>query len=156
MDTTTTNTSPPAKHRIARKLLSPVLGWMGVLESSSTLVLLLLASLLISGMAVVYTTHQHRLVFHELQQLRGERNELEVTWGQLLIEQSTFGLDNRIERLAADELGMQLPDWSRMVMVRHEQSPFNAGHWLARDAGVGLSCVGPGGGALEADDPVPG
>lgn len=84
------------------------------------MLLLLLLTALVSGMAVVYTTHQHRMVFHELQQLRGERNELEVAWGQLLIEQSTFGLENRIERLAAEELNMQLPDWSRIVMVRHE------------------------------------
>jgi cell division protein FtsL len=55
-----------------------------------------------------------------LQQLRVQSNELDVHWGQLLIEQSTFGLEGRIERRAMEELNMTFPDWSKIIMVRHE------------------------------------
>jgi cell division protein FtsL len=50
-----------------------------------------------------------------------QANQLEVEWGQLKIEQSTFGLEGRIERKAMEELNMKLPDWSRITMVRYHE-----------------------------------
>jgi cell division protein FtsL len=73
-----------------------------------------------TALAVINTSYKHRMAFYELQQSRGQTNNLDVQWGQLLIEQSTFGLEGRIERRAIDELGMKLPDWSTIKMVRHE------------------------------------
>ncbi|OGT71400.1 MAG: cell division protein FtsL [Gammaproteobacteria bacterium RIFCSPLOWO2_02_FULL_57_10] len=85
-----------------------------------TFVLVLLTLLLISGVSVIYTTFKNRYLLNELQQLKNERNELQVQWGQLLIEQSTFSLEGRIERKAIDELQMVVPDFSEIVMVRYE------------------------------------
>lgn len=85
-----------------------------------TFVLVLLALLLVSGVSVIYTTFKNRYLLNELQQLKNERNELQVQWGQLLIEQSTFSLEGRIERKAIDELQMVVPDFSEIVMVRYE------------------------------------
>ena len=45
---------------------------------------------MVSGIAVVLKEHQNRTAFNELQKLKDEGNELQVKWGQLLIEQSTF------------------------------------------------------------------
>jgi cell division protein FtsL len=53
--------------------------------------------------------------------LRDQANGLEVEWGQLLIEQSTFGVDGRIEQKAFEQLQMEVPDIARIVMVTHEQ-----------------------------------
>jgi cell division protein FtsL len=85
-----------------------------------TLVTVLLLALLVSGISVIYTTFKNRSMLNELQQLRNQRNELQVQWGQLLIEQSTFSLDSRIERKAIEELQMIIPEFSDVVMVRYD------------------------------------
>lgn len=94
--------------------------WLQLFNASNILLLILLSGVMLSAIAVVGSSHASRTVFYELQQQRQTHNELEVEWGQLLIEQSTFGTEGRIERRAVDELGMKLPDWSGVVMVRHE------------------------------------
>jgi cell division protein FtsL len=85
-----------------------------------TLITVLLLALLVSGISVIYTTFKNRSMLNELQQLRNQRNELQVQWGQLLIEQSTFSLDSRIERKAIEELQMIVPEFSDVVMVRYD------------------------------------
>lgn len=94
--------------------------WLQLFNAPNLLLLILLSGVMLSAIAVVGSSHASRTVFYELQQERQVHNELEVEWGQLLIEQSTFGTEGRIERRAGDELGMKLPDWSNVVMVRHE------------------------------------
>ena len=95
----------------------PVLVWLGLASASSALLYALLVSLLVSGLMIVKTTHDNRFAFNELQVLREEANQLDVEWGQLLLEQSTFGLDGRIEQKATRELQMQVPRISDIVMV---------------------------------------
>ncbi len=43
-----------------------------------------------SAMALIYTKHESRKLFIELEQLTTERDELNIEWGQLQIEQSTW------------------------------------------------------------------
>lgn len=97
-----------------------IFAWLSLFSPQNLLVTGLMFAVMLSALAVVYTSYHHRMTFHELQQLRVQSNELDVHWGQLLIEQSTFGLEGRIERRAMDELNMKLPDWSKIIMVRHE------------------------------------
>lgn len=94
--------------------------WAALFSPNMFVVLVLLAALLMSGVAVVYTTFKSRYLLNELQQLKTQRNELQVQWGQLLIEQSTFSLESRIERKAIEELAMEIPDIAEIVMVRYE------------------------------------
>jgi len=97
-----------------------VLSWAQLFSGSSIVVFILLVLVLLSGMSVVHATFKNRYALHELQQLRSEHNELDVQWGQLLIEQSTFSLEDRIGRKAEEELDMKLPDWSGVIMVKYE------------------------------------
>lgn len=97
-----------------------VLAWLNLGSPQSIAVIVLGLLVLFTALAVVDTSYRHRLTFHELQQSRVQTNDLDVQWGQLLIEQSTFGLEGRIERRATEELGMKVPDWSKIVMVRYE------------------------------------
>ena len=97
-----------------------VLVWLRLGSSQNLVVVVLLLAVLLTALAVVDTSYRHRMTFHQLQQSRVQTNDLDVQWGQLLIEQSTFGLEGRIERRASEELGMKVPDWSKIVMVRHE------------------------------------
>ncbi|ALO46937.1 cell division protein FtsL [Pseudohongiella spirulinae] len=98
----------------------PVLRWLGVFAPAHLLLVLLALAVLVSSLAIVVSSFESRSVFHALQQQRELSNELDMQWGQLLIEQSTFGLEGRIERRAIDDLNMQLPDWSQIVVVRNE------------------------------------
>jgi len=91
-----------------------------LLSSKMLAVLVLLFALLVSGISVIFTTFNNRYLLNELQQLKQQRNELQVQWGQLLIEQSTFSLEGRIERKAIDELEMKVPELADIIMVRYE------------------------------------
>lgn len=95
----------------------PVLLWLGVGSARSLMLFLLLGAVLVSGLMVVKTTHENRFAFNELQMLREEANQLDVEWGQLLLEQSTFGLDGRIEQKAVEQLRMRVPEIDSIVMV---------------------------------------
>ena len=93
--------------------MAAVLVFGGVVEIA-------VAGVLVSGLLVVRTTHENRFAFNELQQLRDQAVQLDVEWGQLLLEQSTFGVDGRIEQKAAEQLQMQVPDIDDIVMVQHD------------------------------------
>ena len=97
-----------------------VLQWSGLIRPASLVLVMLLVAVLGSGLSIVYTTHQNRFAFNELQELKVQSNQLETEWGQLLIEQSTFGVEGRIEQKAAEQLQMQVPDLSKIVMVEYD------------------------------------
>jgi cell division protein FtsL len=53
----------------------------------------------------------------ELQSLERERDSLDVEWGKLQLEQSTWATHERIESLARKRLGLRLPPISETVLV---------------------------------------
>lgn len=75
---------------------------------------------LVSALAVVASTHQTRNQVDRLETLRRDAAELQVVWGQYMLEQSTWAAYSRVERLARDELDMLLPRVEDIVMVVHE------------------------------------
>ena len=72
-------------------------------------VLTLLIAVLVSALAVVYTTNEHRSSFSQSQQLEQKMNRLQLQWGQLLLEQASLATPARVEELAIDKLQMRLP-----------------------------------------------
>jgi cell division protein FtsL len=73
------------------------------------LVLALAVVCVISAMALVYTKHEARKLFVQLEELTVSRDELNIEWGQLQIEQSTWATHARIERVATDDLALTRP-----------------------------------------------
>jgi cell division protein FtsL len=75
------------------------------------------AAVVVSGIAAVYAKHETRKLYTELQALQQERDQLEMEWGQLQIEQSTWSTHARVESLAREEIGMgePRPDQLRML-----------------------------------------
>ena len=71
----------------------------------------------ISAMALVYTKHESRKLFVELEQLSHERDELNIEWGQLQIEQSTWAQHARIEQVATDDLSLVRPDTTEIFVI---------------------------------------
>lgn len=84
-------------------------------RTSTALVLGVL--LLATALGVVWTRHESRVLFVELQELNGRRDELNIEWGRLQLEQATWAEASRVERLARDKLNMQTPEQDDMVVI---------------------------------------
>ena len=70
-----------------------------------------------SSIALVYTKHESRKLFVELEGLTHERDELNIEWGQLQIEQSTWATHARIERVATDDLSLVRPEATDIYVI---------------------------------------
>lgn len=82
------------------------------------LVMILALLVLASSLGVVYAKHQSRKLFVELDTLKKERDEMNVEWGQLQLEQSTLATHGRIEHIAKKRLGMETPEYEKVLIVR--------------------------------------
>ncbi len=71
----------------------------------------------LTAIALVYTKHESRKLFVELEELTHERDELNIEWGQLQIEQSTWATHARIEQVASDDLALVRPPANEIVVV---------------------------------------
>lgn len=84
----------------------------------SVMVQLLLAGVLfLSSVALVYMQHRHRALYVELQALERQRDALNVEWGKLQLEQSTWATHDRIESLARKKLELAVPPMNEVVLV---------------------------------------
>lgn len=79
--------------------------------------LLIVMWVLISALGVVYAKHESRKLFVELEALKTSRDNLNIEWGKLQLEQSTWATPNRVESIAHSELGMQVPAPGKIVIV---------------------------------------
>jgi cell division protein FtsL len=82
------------------------------------LIAVLWVAVLGSSLGVVYAKHEARSRFNELQQLTEERDDLDIEWGQLQLEQSTWATHGRVERLARDDLRMVIPQANDLRIVQ--------------------------------------
>ncbi len=73
------------------------------------LIAVFVAVCVLSAMAIIYTKHESRKLFVELEDLTSERDALNIEWGQLQIEQSTWATHARIERVAIEEMSLIRP-----------------------------------------------
>lgn len=80
-------------------------------------VLVLVAAVFTSAMAVVLARHQNRKLFVELQALNQQRDALNDEWGRLQLEQATWGAHGRVEDLARSKLGMTVPMADQIILV---------------------------------------
>lgn len=86
---------------------------------SSTVIWLvfLWISAMASSLAVIYVAHDNRVKFNQLENLRREQSHLQVVWGQYLLEESTWAAYERVERLAQEQLSMQVPRSEQMIKI---------------------------------------
>ena len=80
--------------------------------------LVLLLATVATAIGVVYARHEGRLAFIELTRLVDERDDLEIEFGRLQLEQATWAGNNRIEQIARGTLGMVEPLPSETVVIR--------------------------------------
>lgn len=79
--------------------------------------LLLLAALVLCALALVTSQHYARKKHTDLEREMTRARELDIEFGQLQLEASTWGLHSRVERIAASTLGMRAPDPRRVRLV---------------------------------------
>ncbi len=70
-----------------------------------------------SAIALIYTKHESRKLFVELETLTQERDQLNIEWGQLQIEQSTWATHARIEQVAKDDLSLVRPEATEIYVI---------------------------------------
>lgn len=80
--------------------------------------LVLLLIVVVSSVGVVYAKHQGRKLFVELQGLGNERDNMDIEWGQLKLEQGTLTTQGQVERAARERLGMVNLTADNMVIVK--------------------------------------
>ena len=85
------------------------------------LVMILAMVVLASSLGVVYAKHQSRKLFVELDTLKKERDEMNVEWGRLQLEQSTLATHGRIETTAKKRLQMITPEYDKVLIVRPKE-----------------------------------
>ena len=78
----------------------------------------LLSLVMFSAIAVIYSKHQSRKLFVELQQLYKQIDVLNIEWGRLQLEQSAWSAHGRIERIARKRLNMKLPAADEIVYIK--------------------------------------
>jgi cell division protein FtsL len=79
--------------------------------------LLLLAVLSACALGLVTSQHQARKLFAELEREQARAQSLEVEYGQLQLESSTWAMPTRVERYARERLNMEPPGARRLQLV---------------------------------------
>ena len=80
----------------------------------------LLMAVMASAIGVIYAKHHNRVLYAQLNHLQQQQDELNVNWGRLQLEQSTWATHGRIEGMARDKLGMRNVNYGDVVIVKDE------------------------------------
>ncbi len=86
--------------------------------------LLLLAMTMACAVGVILSQHKARHLFTQLKNEERLAREMNTEWGQLQLEQSTWAMHSRIEKMAT-ELNMRIPDVERTHVVTIHYSEQN-------------------------------
>ena len=78
---------------------------------------ILLIALIACALSLVTSRHQGRKLFVELEREQAQARNYDIEYGQLQIEQSTWSMPARVERIAREQLRMQLPGASRVEVM---------------------------------------
>jgi cell division protein FtsL len=71
----------------------------------------------VTALGAVYSKHHSRKLYIGLHALQQARDDLNVDWGRLQLEQSTWATHTRIEEVAREKLHMILPISGGTVIV---------------------------------------
>jgi cell division protein FtsL len=76
--------------------------------------------LVLCALAMVTSRHEARKLFTELTREQDVAKQIDVEWGQLQLEQSTWAMHARIEKIASGYLQMRVPAASRVRLISVE------------------------------------
>lgn len=81
--------------------------WESVKQS--LMMIILSAILFASAFSVVYVKDLHRRLFIQQQNLQAHLDTAKIQWSRLLLEQSTWSTQARVQQIATQQLKMGLP-----------------------------------------------
>ena len=94
------------------------------------LIIFFVAAILVSAFSTIYFKDLNRRLFFQYQTLSAQQQAYQVQNSQLLLEQSTWSTQARIQSLAQNTLNMVVPQSKKIVMVsvaandvKHEPAP---------------------------------
>ena len=91
---------------------------MSARQRFTVIAVLLFVAVQASAIGLVYSKHQNRKLFVELEQANAQIVSLNNEWGRLQLEQSAWSDHGRIERIARTRLGMKIPDANEVVFIK--------------------------------------
>ncbi len=74
--------------------------------------------LVISALATVTARHQARKLFIELQAAQKNSRDLDIEFGRLQLEQSTWAMSARVEQIARRQLHMIVPEADKIQVLQ--------------------------------------
>lgn len=78
----------------------------------------LVIAVLISALSVVYITNLHRMTYSQVQAVQQQEHQLQLHWGQLLLEQASLETPARVQQIATEKLNMRLPGQKHVFTIR--------------------------------------
>ena len=88
------------------------------LNIRTLIAVLLTAAVMSSAIGVINAKHQTRTAFVELQALIKSRDDMQVDWGRLQLEQAAWSTHGRVEQIASSRLNMILPAEDSIKIIR--------------------------------------
>jgi cell division protein FtsL len=85
--------------------------------------LILTLVLVACALSVVSARHQARKLFVTLQSEQAHARDLDVEWGQLQLEISTWLMHNRVEEVARGRLHMVIPQAGHIYVLQRGAQP---------------------------------
>ena len=89
--------------------------WHDIVRYSFTYIVLL--CVLLSAFAVIYYSHVNRQTTSELEVLLTAKDELNIEWRNLLLEQNSLAEHSAIESKAKKLLNMKRPDTDSEIVI---------------------------------------
>lgn len=93
-----------------------VIGWFS--NTQTLCMMALIVAMLASAIGVIYIKDLNRRIVGESQMAMHARDELQTEWSQLLLEQTTWSTQARIQKIAQEKIGMDVPKPEQVIMVR--------------------------------------
>lgn len=79
--------------------------------------LILMILVLASAIGTVASNHRARKTYTEIEREQARMRDLEVEWGQLQLEQSTWAGHARVEQIARNKLHMKSPGPGQVLSI---------------------------------------
>lgn len=108
-----------AARLVHQNVLSRHLALTHFLSRKQITILLLAIAIVLSSIALIYTTHLSRSFYAGYQRTLAERNQLHTRRTQLLLEHSTLLMQARVQVAAEQKLDMVPPDQTSTIVI-HE------------------------------------
>lgn len=99
-----------------RRISLSQLIWQDLVRHAWLIVLVF--AVFVSAIAVVYSAHKTRQLTSRWEQLQEHRDELDIEWRHLLIEEMAQAEHSRVERIASQELQMKRPQPDKEIVVK--------------------------------------